>query len=171
MSAKLKRLCRYTIYAILTNAIYGLILYFLTTWLAGFSLLYAYLGNLALIIWGLMMDEYVYKMYQSKKLVRQIKREKDADTNYRIILWLIDSTVSFKAVLYLFYICIVIAAQIIDFYPSAVSENLGNFVFSIRYSILILMAFDMLIGQFVNDRKRMKKISAIFKANFSEHQD
>jgi len=168
MSDKVKRICRYILYAVLSNALYGFILYFLTTWLAGFSLLYAYLGNIVLIIWGLATDEYVYKMYQSKKLVRQIKREKDAETNYRTILWLIDSTVSFKAVLYLFYIFILIAAQIIDFYPSVVNENLGNFIFSIRYSILLLMAFDMLIGQFVSDRKRMKEISALFKANFSE---
>ena len=53
MSEKIKKIVKYVLYALTSNVIYGLLLFFVFTRLAGYSLLYAYLGNLALIIIGL----------------------------------------------------------------------------------------------------------------------
>ena len=171
MLTKAAQRFRYLLYALITNIIYGFILYYVCTWLAGYSLLYAYLGNLALIVMGLAMDEYTLKIYRSKKLVEQIKNEKDKEMNYRLVLWAMESFVSFKTVLYVFYILIMILAQVADFYPALMSGSLGNFILTTQYSIVLLVAFDMLAGQFSKDRKRMKKISTEFVERFAENQE
>lgn len=126
--------------------------------LAGYSLLYAHFGNLALIVVGLAIDEYMYKMLQSKKLVAQLKQEKDMETNYRLIQWIMDNFVSFKSILYLFYIIILVVSKIIDFNPELLGDDIGSFIRANDYSILFLLAFDTLISQFTKDRTRMKKV-------------
>lgn len=73
MPNKAKQISKYILYAISTNIIYGLILYHVCTWLSRYSLIYSYLGNLALIVIGLALDELTHKMYQSKRFVMQIK--------------------------------------------------------------------------------------------------
>ena len=171
MVNKIRQLSKHLIYILFSNIIYGLILYFMFTWLAGYSLLYAYLWNLALIIAGLAMDEYSHNLLQSKELVAQIKKDKDMQMDYRFIQWIMDSFVSFRTVLYLFYIIILAASQIIDSSPSLAGGNLAGFIHSNNYSILFLVALDMLIGQFAKDRERMKTISAKFKEHWEETQD
>ena len=173
MLNRIKKIGRHLLYAVFSNIIYGLILYHVCTWLAGYSLLYAYLGNLVLIIAGLALDELIYKMYRSKNLVVQLKKEKDIEKNYRLIQWHMDSFVSFKAVLYLFYIVVLVFSQIIEFSPAPnlVGEDLGNFILTTQYSIVLLVALDMLIGQFAKDKEKMSKTIAEFKKNFTESQD
>jgi hypothetical protein len=169
--AKIKQIGKHLLFIFYSNAIYGLILYFAFTWLAGYSLLFAYLGNLALIVLGLAWDEFNQKWLQSKKAVLLLKKEKDIEKNYRFVQQLMDSFVSIKTALYLFYIIILIFSQILDFYPALAGGNLGNFILANNYSILFLVAFDMLIGQFSKDRERMKKISAYLKKSLTENQD
>ena len=170
MKNKIKKLCRHLLYIICTNFIYGVILYNVCTWLAGFSLMHAFLGNLALILMGLALDEQNYKMFQSDYLylqIAQIEKEKDRERNYRIIQWMMDSFVSFKTVLYVFYVFILIVSQVIDFNPALVGEDLGNFIIANRYSILLLIAFDMIIGQFSKDKERMEEIAAKFRERYT----
>jgi len=175
MPTKIMKMFRYLLYAVLSNVLYGFILYNVYTLLNKYSETLAFLGNISLIIIGLALDEYTLKIFQSKKFVMQIKdlKKEDIEKNYRLIKWIMDSFVSFKTVLYLFYIFLLVAAQLSYAYPIRIiiSTELSRFFHDNAYGILILVAFDMLIGQFSRDRERMKKVSAIFEENFTEDQE
>ena len=171
MLNKIKRITRYLLYIIISNLLYGLILWYTCIWLAGYSLLYAYLGNLALIVFGLALDEYSLRMYQSEKTITQIKKEKDAEKALHLAQLHMDNFVSFKAALYLFYILILILSQIIEFDHTLISGDLETFIQVTKYSILLLVAYDMLTEQFSKDKRRMKKITALFNKHWNEDQD
>jgi hypothetical protein len=79
--------------------------------------------------------------------------------------------ISFKTLIYLLYLFILIASQIIDFNPDLIGENLVNFIQANNYSILFLLAFDTLIGQFSKDKERMKKIAEKLKEDSSEDEN
>ena len=171
MRSKIRQISRYAIYILWSNAIYGLIVYSVFTWLSPYSLLLAYGGNLALIFLGLALDEYSLKMLQSKKLVVQVKEEKDSEKNYRLVQQIMDSFVSFKTALYLFYLFILIFSQIINLYPAFANENIRNFIKANDYSVLFLLALDTLTARFTRDRERMKIISETFKKSMSETEE
>jgi len=174
MSGRIRKSLKVLLYAVSSNAIFGSIIFFTYTWLAGYSVLYAYLGNLALIIIGLLMDEHMIKSFQSKKLamqLNQIEKVKDRELNYRIIKGVLNSFVSFKTVLYTLYILILILAQIIDFYPSLFSEDMRSFILANNYSILIIVAFDLALGEFFRDRKKSKDALEKLNNNLNEVQD
>ena len=174
MLGKFRKALKVLLYAVSSNAIFGSILFFSFTWLAGYSVLYAYLGNLALIIIGLLMDEHMVKSFQSKKLamqIRQIEKAKDREINYRIIKGVLNNFVSFKTVLYTLYILILILAQIIDFYPMLFNEDIRSFLLANNYSILIIVAFDLALGEFLRDRKKSKDVLEKFNDNLNEVQD
>jgi len=164
MSDKISKLIKTLLYAILTNIVISLIIYFSFTWLSRYSLLYAYLGNLALIVTALALDEIALKMLQSEKHIMDMQKDGDIAGQYHHYQkFLFDSFVSFKTVLYLFYVLILIVSQLVDFYPALMNESLKSFVFANRYSILILIAIDQLIGQFSKDRERIERLSAKLK--------
>ena len=165
----IKRISKYILFAFIANAAYGVILYFVFTWLAGYSLLYAYFGNFALIIIVLATDEYyTHIMMQSEKFIAKLKKEKDPEKAYRSLKWALSNFGSFKTDLYLFYILILVFSQIIEFNPALVGKNLGDFIRANNYSILFLIGFDTLIGQFSKDRARMKKILAKIKESLNQ---
>jgi hypothetical protein len=151
--------------------VYGLISFLVFTWLAGYSLLHASIGNLVLIVLVLAIDEYMIKAFQSEKLIMRIKMENDPEKTYRSLQSGLNIAGSFKADLYLFYVIVLIFSQIIDFDPALVNENFGNFISANNYSILFLIAIDMLIGQYSKDRARLKKISEKFKEAFTKNQE
>ena len=159
MKEKFKRIVKFVLFFIYSNVIYGLIVYFVFTWLAGYSLLVGYFGNLALIIIGLVLDANIHKTLQSKKLEQQLMSEKNPEQSYRHLQFTVDNYVSFKTTLYLFYVIILIFAQIIVFYPTLLNENVSHFITANNYSILLLIAFDMLAGQFSKDKERKKAMS------------
>ena len=170
MNKKLKQITTYTLFSFITNVVYGFILYFVFTWLSGYSQLYAYMGNLVLIIAVLAMDEYTLKMLQSEKFVTKLKQEKDPEKSYRFIQQALNNIGSFKADLYLFYVIVLVVSQVVQFYPTLVGENLVNFILANNYSILFLIAFDALIGQFSKDRTKMKNILEKLKQSLDENQ-
>jgi uncharacterized membrane protein len=167
------------ILSLLVSIIYGVVLYFAFTWLAGFSLLYAYFGNLALIIIFLAIDESLIKLAEStdylKKEAEKLSKKlsettaEDREKTYRIFQKGLENTVSFKTALYLVYIFILIFSQIININPALVSEDIATFIHANNYSILLLIAFDRLIGQVSKERERMKKISAKLKKHLEEN--
>ena len=171
MINKIIQISRYLLFTLINLVIYGFVLYGVFLWLSAYSFLCAYLGNLALIISILAADEYTFKILQSEKFVTRMKKEKNPDENYRFLQLGLDSVGSFKSDLYLFYVFILIGSQIIEFNPALVGENLGNFILANNYSILLLIAFDMLIRQFSNDRKKTKKILAKLKESLTYNQD
>ena len=166
MSEKIKKLSKYLLYIIITNLIYGVLLWYICTWLAKYSMVYAYLGNIVMIILGLLLDEIIPATYRSRKFTEQLKQEKNLKENLRIIRLQLDNFISFKTALYLFYILILVIAQIREFAPDLITGNLRNFILATEYSILLLVAFDALIKQFYDDRKRIEKIATEFWQNF-----
>ena len=168
MLKKIKQTGKNLLFSLLCIAVYGIVLYFVFTWLAGYSLLFAYLGNLALIVLVLAIDEHMVKIMQSDKFVMQLKKEKDPEKSYHTLQFHLDNFSSFKTDLYVFYILILVVSQIMEFHIVPVNENLGNFILANSYSIILLIALDMLIRQFTNDRARMKKISEMLKRKISE---
>ncbi len=171
MLNKIKQISNFILYDLLFIIIYGIILYFIFTWLAGYSLLYAYLGNIALILLVLAVDEYTIKLFQSKNLVMRLMKEKDIEKTYSSTQELMGSLISFKTELYLFYIFILIFSQIIEFNPTFVGGNLSKFILANSYSILLLIAFDRTIQNFQNDRKRISEISTNLKKSLNESDD
>ena len=147
--------------------VYGIIVYFVFVWLAKYSMLYAYFGNLVLILLLLAIDEYMLKLLQSKDYFERLLKEKKWEEIYGYI----QKSISFKTELYFFYVLILIFSQILEFYPTLVGENLGSFILANNYSILLLVALDMLIQQYSKDRKRMKKITDELKKSLTENQD
>ncbi|MCL2296200.1 MAG: hypothetical protein FWC29_03855 [Methanomassiliicoccaceae archaeon] len=100
----------------------------------------------------------------------KIKKEKDAEKALRIAQLQMDNFVSFKAALYLFYILILIISQVVEPDPALIGGDLETFVHVTKYSILLLVAYDLLIEQFSKDKRRMKKITALFNKHWNEEQ-
>ncbi|MCL2817829.1 MAG: hypothetical protein FWD39_05535 [Clostridiales bacterium] len=172
MLRKIMQKSKYLFSDLFFMIVYGFILYYLTAWLAGYSLLFAYLGNLALMILILAIDELtLYKMMQPEKIALRMKKAKDPEKNFQALLRGLENSVSFKTDLYLFYIFILIASQIMDFNSALAGEGFNNFILTTRYSILLLLALDSLIRHFSKDRERMRKISEKLKETLTENQD
>ena len=153
---------KYVLYILYGSVIYGLVLFFVYKWLAGYSLVFAYLGNLALIIFALVTDNYMFKIYdtamQSKKYVEEFRKS-------RFLRFQLDSYVSFKTTLYLFYIFILFFSQIINSSPALLNQDFLNFVSANEYGILLLIAVDLLTGQFKKDREK----SMIYKKKIDKY--
>ena len=171
MGNKIKRIFNFIWFFIYSNVIYGLIVYFVFTWLSGYSLLLGYFGNLVLIILGLVLDACIFKELQSKELVQKLKKEKNPEQASRFLKLVTDNYVSFKTTLYLFYLIILVFSQIISFYPTLFGENISNFILANNYSILFLISFDMLSKQFSKDRAKMKSISENLAKSMDEEND
>ncbi len=171
--SKIKQIGRHAVFIVCSNTMYGLILFFLTTWLAGYSLVYAYLGNLVLIVFGLMLDKWTLSIVEPGKLAREFEnvKEKDRELNVRLVNYFMDSFVSFKTVLYLFYMIILIVSQIAVFNPGLVNEDIGNFLYVNQYNLVLLIAFDRFVDRFTKDRKDMAQTSAEFKKYLSKDQE
>ena len=168
--SKLKQASRHLLYVLFSNIIFGLIYYLVFSWLVGYSLLCAYLGCLALILLGLVLDKFAKKSLASKSTVMELKKmpEEHREKNYRLIQWFIDSFVSFKTILFVFYLFILVVSQIIDINPALIGEGLSSFVIANSYGIVLLMALDRIGGQFSRDREGMRETSEILKKSLNE---
>jgi len=171
MPSMIKRMSSYLFYLLLSNVIYGLFVYHVFTWLSGYSLHYAYFGNILLIILGLVWDECSQRYLQSKKLAKQLNKEKDREMNQRIVSWIMESFISFKTALYLFYVFILIISQLIKFAPTMLGENVTTFVSANDYSILLLIALDTMSTHFSKDRQRMKIIAENLEKALTEEDE
>jgi hypothetical protein len=96
---------------------------------------------------------------------------KDKFGSEKTVSMLTGGFITFKTLIYLLYMFILIASQVIDFNPDLLSDNLVNFIQANNYSILFLLAFDTLIRQISKDRERMKKIAKKLKEDSSEDVD
>ena len=153
----------YMIIALITSVAYGLSAYILIYRdLAGGSILHAYLWNMVFIIVVLSIDKLIYLKMQSKEFT--ITRK-----NYLIARWTyFESLISFKTTVYLFYIFILVASQIATIDPTFASEDFRNFILSIEYGLLLVIAFDSLIGHLFKDIERVRVISEKFMKYRSE---
>jgi len=155
----------YVLYGLVAGVLWGFLMYFAFEWLAGYSLLLAYLGNILLIIVALAADELTFSMYTRAFQSEAALRELEKSRFFRLFL---GAFVSFKAILYLFYILIMLLSQIVTYYPTLVHENVTNFIVANEYSILILVAIDLFSGQIRIDKKRRTRLSKEFENRLNE---
>jgi len=158
MLRKTKVTSIYIMAAIITAILYGFIAYIIIYHrLAGGSVLLAYLYNIALIIIFLSLDKLIHAKLQSDKFV--VTRR-----NYLFALWIhIENYISFKTTIYLFYIFILITSRISFLDPTLVSEDFRNFILSIEYGLILVIAFDKLTEHVFKDVKRVKIVDDKFK--------
>ena len=173
MLNRVRQIGKYILYILATNIIFGLIYYFVFSWLVGHSITYAYLGCLMLIIIGLLLDRYTQHALTPKKSLKSIMQlsEKDREPNHRLLQAVMGSYVSFKTILFIFYIFILIASQVITINPSLVDETLGSFITANSYGIVLVIALDMVIESFTKDRKMMKSNSEQLKKSMVEGKE
>jgi len=128
--------------------IYGLITYFgiFARGTDGFALR-TYIWNLVMIMLVLLFD---------RKYLAKLKKKKSGALYF----------VSFKASLYLFYMFALIASRLmilIDFTElgrdAEVLYSFSTYLLSIEYGLILLVAADKFIDQFVKDKKQMKEIA------------
>lgn len=155
----MKHVNKYFLYDILGMTAYSLVLYFGFTWLAGFSLLFASLWSFALIVIAVAFDEYSSRIMQSDETMRLMKEKYSAERVKRIIA---GGFLSFKSLIYLFYVFLLIAAQVIEFFPASAGQNIAEFIRANDYSIVFLLAVDTFMGQLAKDKERTKKLSEKF---------
>ena len=170
MLKKIKQARKYVLYALVSNVLFGILYYCVFSWLSGFSLLYAYIGSLVLIFAGLWVDKYMMATISSQKLLAEIRRLNAADQvkNIRLLRWLVDSFVSFKTILFTFYLFVLIISQIVILDPFLVSAKLNDFLTANSYGIVLLIAIDMIIMQFGQDRREMESKSKALEERFKE---
>lgn len=157
MSGKTKNLSIYIAYALFNATLYGLFSYFvLYRALSGGVMLYSYLLNIAAIILLLLLDKFVNDILLSKEFI--ITKQ-----NY-VITSVVHgiSLISFRTVLYLFYIVILVVSRVSVLEPSLVNPDFQNFVLSIEYCLILLVVFDKFFEYLLKDNERIKMISGKF---------
>jgi len=171
MLRKIKHAKNYLLYAVFSNIIFGFIYYLVFSQLVKHSLLAAYLGCLALIFIGLYLDKFLLRDILSAKTIAQIKHltVTDQKKNYHLIQTILNSFVSFKTILFVFYFLILVASQVLNIAPSLANETISNFITANSYGMVLLLAFDRIVGQFSKDRKMTKEKSELFKATMNEN--
>ncbi|MCL2365231.1 MAG: hypothetical protein FWC71_11285 [Defluviitaleaceae bacterium] len=132
----------YTFYAVVMAVIYGLITYFgiFARGAEGFALR-TYIWNLVLITMVLLVDR-LY-LAKPKKKVKRLH------------------FVSFKASLYLFYIFALVTSRLmllLDDGQMVAAYSFQNYLLSIEYGLILLVAADKFIDQFAKDKKQMKAL-------------
>jgi len=157
MRLKLISVLGYGAGAIIVTVTFGFVTYRLTTAIAGNSVALSYLLNIGYIFMLLVIDTILYKKMESKELV--ITKENYKRYRYAYI----DSYVSSKTTVYLFYIFVLIAGQLHYFNPALLSGEFGDYLESIKYCLVIVMALDKLIEHILKDVKRINKLSVKFK--------
>ena len=143
----------YTIYAVIMAASYGLLTYFgiFARGAEGFALR-TYIWNLALITIVLLIDR-LYLL----KLKKSAEKRKSANRKYRVLHF-----VSFKASLYLFYMFALTASRLmllLDVGEIEAAYSFRNYLLSIEYGLILLVAADKFIDQFIKDKKQMRELA------------
>jgi len=156
----------YIFFAVVSAFGYGYMMYymFLAVIDAGGSLLDVYLSNAVNIIIMLLADK-LTRWWLAKKCTVTQKN--------RWLVWFVylDSVVSVKTALYIFYIFILIISQVSILEPQLIGEHFRDFVLSIQYSLVLLVAFDKLMSYIGKDMKHIKEISEKFKKYKAEKQE
>ena len=147
----------YTLYAIVMALIYGLVTYFgvFARGTDGFALR-TYIWNILLIIIVLFVD----RRYLIK-IKRNAEKRGSHDKKTKMLHF-----VSFKASLYLFYMFALVSSRLLLLldleelrWETESVYNFRNYLLSIEYGLILLVAADKFIDQFIKDKKQMKEIA------------
>ena len=146
----MKRVSRLALYSFL--AFFWAVFYGLLTYLTVYPLivqervLIAYVVNFTIILGILLEDKITQKL---------MKKRKTKDKSSLILSAL--TGMSFKTSLYLFYFCTLIVSVILRTNPDiVVTESFREYVFTLEYGVLFLVAADMFIKQLLKDSKRIR---------------
>jgi predicted membrane protein len=130
-------------------------------------------GNLLYIFAFIAADEYMVRRYwRAEALHARLKRKKNI--RYRKIsfhyeTWSMKHYVSFRTFLFIFYVLVLIAAQVSKFYPALIEESIASFLGVVEYSVIILLAFKDIGEEFPRDRSRARKRLEEFEHYLTEH--
>jgi len=143
----------YAIYAIIMAAAYGLLTYFgiFARGADGFALR-TYIWNLVLIALVLLVD----KIYLAN-LKKSAEKRKALNRKSKVLHF-----ISFKASLYLFYMFALTASRLLlllDVAQAGAFYHFRSYLLSIEYGLILLVAADKFIDQFVKDKKHMREIA------------
>jgi len=165
MYVKLMNVLKYSLAAIISAVGFAYVSFIITIRTAGDSMLLAYLLNVGYILLLLVGDMILYKKMESKQFALRKK-------NYALYKFAhFDSYISSKTVAYIFYIFVLVASQIHYFYPALFDETFGNYMESIKFCLVIVIAVDKLIDHVYKDVKRINNISAKFKKYETEKNE
>ena len=134
-------------------ALYGLFTYFLifARGSEGFALR-TYIWNLGLIVLVLFVDRTYLSKLRKNSAKRKGKAKKPKVLHF----------VSFKASLYLFYMFALTASRLtllLDLPIMEAEYSFRNYLLSIEYGLILLVAADKFIDQFVKDKKQLRQIA------------
>lgn len=158
----------YIFYAFVMAAFYGLTTYLIVyPLIADGHILFAHALNFLLIVTSLLAD----KAEQHFMLRRKNKTRQNKFTSVlRALFSPRVGRISFKTSLYLFYFCILILSvvlrvdDVID-----VTENFQNYILTLEYGVMFLLAVDMFIKHLIIDSKHIRDMdngsTIIIKAN------
>jgi len=143
----------YTLYAVIMAAGYGLFTYFgiFARGAEGFALR-TYIWNLILITLVLLIDRLYLRKLKKNAAQRKAEGRKSKTMHF----------VSFKASLYLFYMFALVASRLmllLDVGELAAEYSFRNYLLSIEYGLILLVAADKFIDQFVKDKKQMRELA------------
>jgi len=143
----------YTLYAVIMAASYGLLTYFgiFARGVEGFALR-TYIWNLALITIVLLIDR-LYLL----RLKKSAEKRKSANRKTKVLHF-----VSFKASLYLFYMFALTASRLmllLDVGEMEAAYSFRNYLLSIEYGLILLVAADKFLDQFIKDKKQMRELA------------
>ncbi|MCL2840704.1 MAG: hypothetical protein FWE05_08005 [Defluviitaleaceae bacterium] len=143
----------YTLYAVIMAVIYGLTTYFgiFARGAEGFALR-TYLWNLVLITIVLFVDRFYLAKLKKNAEKREVAKRKFKTFHF----------ISFKASLYLFYMFALTASRLmllLDIGEIEVAYSFRNYLLSIEYGLILLVASDKFIDQFIKDKKQMKALA------------
>ena len=146
----------YGSYAVLLAITYGYITY--PTMYALFEkghVFEAYIFNLMTIVIWLLLDKFACRLMALRKLLSRNMFTKVV----RAVLLPKFGLVSVKSGLYLFYIYVLIQAQVLQLEPSlAISDSFNKYIVVMEYGIIMLVAVDMFLKQFVTDCGRIREM-------------
>ena len=147
----------YTLYAVIMAVSYGLLTYFgiFARGAEGFALR-TYIWNLVLITLVLLID----RLYL-RKLKMNAEKRRAVNKKSKVLHF-----VSFKASLYLFYMFALTASRLmllLDFESLPRETEMlyyfRNYLLSIEYGLILLVAADKFIDQFIKDKKQMRELA------------
>ena len=146
----------YGFYALILAAIYGVGTYFsIYPLISQGYMLQAHIFNFVLIIISLLLDKIQYNMMIKRQNDTKLKQDKQSFIK-RTLLSPNIGHISFKTSLYLFYFFVLIVSVVLqssDFIDA--TDNLQNYIFTVEYGIMFLIAADMFIKHLVKDSQHI----------------
>ena len=165
---KTKVLCRFTIYGFCASVLavmYGYITYpLIYTLLDAGRIFEAYAYSLVVIVVLLLFDKALMCKFMMHRLIalRKLLSKNLLTKIIRTFLLPKVGLVSVKSGLYLFYIFVLIQAKVLQLdTPFFISDSFGQYIVTMEYGLVLLVAADMFIKQLGTDHRRIQEMNAM----------